>query len=208
MGLFSKKTCGVCDVVIKSGQIISDNSGNFCYYMCNSCYNELLRLNNKRIPISKEKAKEIVINGLTTEYQKYGDDYYMQCDLCKYIFHYTQQDLLNDAKAELEAAKQQMAGGLNMMLGNAYMGQRDVHNAEEKSSRIVDRNKCPKCGNSKLIRLTEEEAKAEIEKQNAPTPVVAEASAADELKKFKELLDMGVITQEEFDAKKKQLLGL
>jgi len=33
-------------------------------------------------------------------------------------------------------------------------------------------------------------------------------SAADELKKFKELLDMGVITQEEFDAKKKQLLGL
>ena len=33
-------------------------------------------------------------------------------------------------------------------------------------------------------------------------------SSADELKKFKELLDMGAITQEEFDAKKKQLLGL
>ena len=33
-------------------------------------------------------------------------------------------------------------------------------------------------------------------------------SAADELKKFKELLDMGIITQEEFKAKKKQLLGL
>ena len=33
-------------------------------------------------------------------------------------------------------------------------------------------------------------------------------SPADELKKFKELLDMGVITQEEFEAKKKQLLGL
>lgn len=33
-------------------------------------------------------------------------------------------------------------------------------------------------------------------------------STADELKKFKELLDMGVITQAEFDAKKKQLLGL
>ena len=31
---------------------------------------------------------------------------------------------------------------------------------------------------------------------------------ADELKKFKELLDSGVITEEEFDAKKKQLLGL
>jgi len=33
-------------------------------------------------------------------------------------------------------------------------------------------------------------------------------TAADELKKYKELLDMGVITQEEFDAKKKQILGL
>ncbi len=33
-------------------------------------------------------------------------------------------------------------------------------------------------------------------------------SVADELKKYKELLDSGTITQEEFDAKKKQLLGL
>lgn len=33
-------------------------------------------------------------------------------------------------------------------------------------------------------------------------------SNADELKKFKELLDMGIISQEEFDEKKKQLLGL
>lgn len=39
------------------------------------------------------------------------------------------------------------------------------------------------------------------------TPVSA-ISAADELKKYKELLDAGVLTQEEFDAKKKQLLGL
>ncbi len=41
-----------------------------------------------------------------------------------------------------------------------------------------------------------------------PTQVVQQTSAADELKKFKELLDSGIITQEEFDAKKKQLLGL
>lgn len=37
--------------------------------------------------------------------------------------------------------------------------------------------------------------------ENAP-------SNADELKKFKDLLDSGAITQEEFDEKKKQLLGL
>ena len=37
---------------------------------------------------------------------------------------------------------------------------------------------------------------------------IQQASAADELKKFNELLEMGIITQEEFDAKKQQLLGL
>ena len=54
-----------------------------------------------------------------------------------------------------------------------------------------------------------------IERQSkAPAPVQTtikqevSQSSADELKKFKELLDSGVITQEEFDAKKKQLLGL
>ena len=46
--------------------------------------------------------------------------------------------------------------------------------------------------------------------QNQATqqPASATVSVADELKKFKELLDMGAITQEEFDAKKKDLLGL
>ena len=38
--------------------------------------------------------------------------------------------------------------------------------------------------------------------------IVKETSQADELKKYKDLLDSGIITQEEFDAKKKQLLGL
>ncbi len=39
----------------------------------------------------------------------------------------------------------------------------------------------------------------------APAP---SASAADEIKKYKELLDMGAITEEEYNAKKKELLGL
>lgn len=46
------------------------------------------------------------------------------------------------------------------------------------------------------------------EKFQGTTPSVQQVSTADELKKFKDLLDSDVITQEEFDAKKKQLLGL
>ena len=45
-------------------------------------------------------------------------------------------------------------------------------------------------------------------KQIASTPAPAAISGADELKKFKELLDAGILTQEEFDAKKKQILGI
>ncbi|MBQ4560082.1 MAG: SHOCT domain-containing protein [Tyzzerella sp.] len=47
--------------------------------------------------------------------------------------------------------------------------------------------------------------------QQAPAQAEPEKSAVDEtelLKKYKDLLDSGVITQEEFDAKKKQILGL
>lgn len=54
------------------------------------------------------------------------------------------------------------------------------------------------------IRAALEEYKNQ-EDENVPSRGV---SAADELMKFKELLDAGVLTQEEFDAKKKQLLGL
>ena len=51
-----------------------------------------------------------------------------------------------------------------------------------------------------------------IERQqngSSPKPSLPVAqSVAEELKTYKELMDSGVITQEEFDAKKKQLLGL
>ncbi len=44
--------------------------------------------------------------------------------------------------------------------------------------------------------------------KNHPAVQVQQVSAADEIKKFKDLLDMGVITEVEFNEKKKQLLGL
>lgn len=46
------------------------------------------------------------------------------------------------------------------------------------------------------------------QKDSQVTKNIVSSSNADELKKYKELLDSGIITQEEFDAKKKQLLNL
>ena len=64
---------------------------------------------------------------------------------------------------------------------------------------------CASCGHKK-----DEPAPAKQVSLDAPKVEEKEAqsSPADELRKWKQLLDDGVITQEEFDAKKKQLLGL
>lgn len=56
---------------------------------------------------------------------------------------------------------------------------------------------------AKIRRVIEKYKNEEDEQQEA-----GGISVAVEIKKFKELLDQGIITQEEFDAKKKQLLGL
>ena len=61
----------------------------------------------------------------------------------------------------------------------------------------------------RLANLIESVIKEVVDAKKGPaTPVVNQVSAADELRKFKDLLDSGLISQEEFDAKKKQLLGL
>lgn len=53
---------------------------------------------------------------------------------------------------------------------------------------------------------------AQANQANAPQQTPAAATSLDDqvetLKKLKELVDMGILTQEEFDAKKKQVLGL
>ena len=63
---------------------------------------------------------------------------------------------------------------------------------------------------AEIHRCVSELLLARQNKPSATTTIKQEIpqSNADELKKYKELLDSGVISQEEFDAKKKQLLGL
>lgn len=67
---------------------------------------------------------------------------------------------------------------------------------------IQNSNEIHKCVSELLISRQGKHTESAIIKQEVSQ------SNADELKKFKELLDSGVITQEEFDAKKKQLLEL
>jgi len=56
-------------------------------------------------------------------------------------------------------------------------------------------------------RAAEEEV-VEIFNANKAAAAAAPVDAVAEIKKYKELLDMGIITKEEFDAKKRQLMGI
>ena len=90
-------------------------------------------------------------------------------------------------------------------------GSRDSRNIEEALSN--DNAVCFKNSSqeeeAKKIKEFVEEQILKISQSKGITIVVQQAaSPAEELKKMKELFDMGVITQEEFHAKKKQLLAL
>ena len=63
---------------------------------------------------------------------------------------------------------------------------------------------------AEIHRCVSELLLARQNKPSAMTTIKQEIpqSNAEELRRYKELLDLGVITQDEFDAKKKQLLGL
>ena len=59
-----------------------------------------------------------------------------------------------------------------------------------------------------VIALLENMCRQVEAKNNISVPAVQPSSSADEILEYKQLLDCGAITQEEFDLKKKQLLGL
>lgn len=90
-------------------------------------------------------------------------------------------------------------------------GSRDSKNTEEaltNENALCFKNGSQDAEAKKIKEYVDEQILKIAQTKTGATIIQQAASPAEELKKMKELLDMGVITQEEFDAKKKQLLGL
>ena len=122
----------------------------------------------------------------------------------------------------------QVQGLHDMMVGNALLGApgalaaglgkggkvNDLHlDIVLKSTRdahmridLIDDPVRIKSDMYQVVILTAEKIYAQLKSAIALSP--DSLSSADEIRKFKELADDGIITQEEFEAKKKQLLGL
>lgn len=127
-----------------------------------------------------------------------------RCNVCGKIICYTLEDLEENKRRAKSAGLSSIGGIAGALSGNYAAGATSNQTAADELNRIIDYTKCPSCGSRDLVDITDEDI-AKINAQQNGQPAI---SSADELKKFKELLDSGIITQEEFDAKKKQLLGL
>lgn len=98
----------------------------------------------------------------------------------------------NIAILETKADKLKSGKTIEVLYGDKKAKFSYIHNADDVKKYI---NECVSEFKNKKEEIVQ-------------TTVIQNDSTADELKKFKDLLDSGAITQEEFETKKKQLLGL
>lgn len=192
--LSAKETCAICgkEVGLNRFKIGTTTDGK-AIWKCPDCAKK-----GGLLKIDYATGKATIIENKDTEVR-------MKCNTCGHVYCYTYEDLAKNAELAKSAVLDSVVG-VGEALGGTRLGSQVAGaKADSKLSRMVDYNKCPHCNSTNVQALSNEEWETEKKKQNNGGSSV---SSADELKKFKELLDSGVISQEEFDAKKKQLLGL
>ncbi len=154
----------------------------------------------------QEKHIKRVLSSFKGElFLKPGEVCRKKCKVCGEVWCYTEEDIKASQKRARASALHSFSGAMS---GNLLVMQTSSVAANQNADKVIDFSKCPRCGSKDIRDLDESEWPTEQAKATQGSAPASAVSAADELKKFKDLLDMGVITQEEFDAKKKQLLGL
>ena len=202
MGFFSlKATCGVCgrEVGMNRYRIAMDNA-----WCCPECLKKAQKNGNCTVNVTKitiDGLKKLIDGGI--EALQEDKEYRKKCNVCGHIFCYTDSDIYRNKRLAQEAKSNANMAVLEALGGTRLASNQQSAAADRALDKIVDYSKCPKCNSTNLSDATDEDIRTAAN-GNSNSAV----SSADELKKYKELLDSGVITQEEFDAKKKQLLGL
>lgn len=165
---------------------------------------EVVEIEPKKTQEEAEAARRAQLAAKSAaEYAELHKEIRMQCNVCGHIFCYTKQDLKdNQHNAAMSAISG--IGSLAAAVGGTGLDMY-VHStmAERNRAKVVDYSRCPSCHSADLRQLPDGETAHPAAKTES-----ASASPIEQLKQYKELLDLGIITQEEFEAKKKQLLGL
>ena len=190
MGLYSKEICAICgEITSPFHRALVTTVNNKKYYACTDrgCYRKLAVEYGEKYHIEGDriildKPKEIKV----------------KCNNCGYIYCYSESDIEKNKNLASAAQRETGWGVLGALGGTNIDSYMSTNRANNLLSEIKDFSKCPKCNSSDIITLSDNEYQQEKNKN----------SSVEELKQYKELLDNGVITQEEFEAKKKQLLGI
>ena len=127
-------------------------------------------------------------------------EHVFKCNTCGNIFAYTKQEKEDNDRRMGEVALHEGISMLNAVAGTQYNMYEQQKQADTINSKVIDFSKCPKCNSKDIVEINPKEV-------NNKTKEV-QTDKYDEMKKLKELLDMNIISQEEFDKKKKELLGL
>lgn len=177
--------CGLCgtDVTFDMTQHYVPDFEGKKHRVCKRC---LEAAKDKALKYDSVRGKIVIVEKSEIEIRK-------KCNVCGNIFCYNPVDI--------ELNKRMQGTAIISALGGHYAA-----SAVQQSNIITDFDKCPKCGSKDLKVITKEEFTMEAVGSNSQQSVTSQFSVADELKKFKELLDMGIITQDEFDEKKNELL--
>ena len=89
---------------------------------------------------------------------------------------------------------------------DAHLKHQNVDEIKELCEKMYHNGEISRTGNYRYFILTEEKEKPKPKKTSAPKS--EEVDVEKELEKLKGLLDKGLITQEQYDAKSNELLGL
>jgi len=204
MGLFGKKKvtfCGVCDKQIKGIELYfnikNTQTGEHLYSICSDCSRKI-KMIVPEYPLSAEETKEKISKRLNAKGEV---ECRMQCNVCGHVFYYTDEDIRKNELNKMLAESNRKQAVVSSLAGTTIQASLDNAEADRRTKKVIDFSKCPMCNSADLSDVSEMPTEKAVVKTGDP-------SSADEILKFKGLLDAGVITQEEFDAKKKQLLGL
>ena len=127
--------------------------------------------------------------------------YKMICNTCGHIWCFTEAERRSEARRNIVNGVAQISSAASGSVLNMAATNAAVNSNKGKETSLTE---CAACGSKDVSFYTDD--KKPQTKTTSDTE--ADTNSADELKKYKDLLDSGVITQEEFDAKKKQILGL
>ena len=168
-----------------------------------------IKLKNKTFPVrlffnQKQRYEAEIAKKYIEEHSpaKKEKEYRKKCNVCGQIICYTETDLKNSRENQALTSVYSLRYFLNSFGGSSYDKYENAKLANSANSRIVDYSKCPNCHSSDLTDVICDNSNPCASSKNL------DKNDIEKIMQYKKLYDEGILTKEEFDAKKKELLDL